>query len=117
MANGHNLSIEGIDSENNTVLKTIRSLEKQDALSIIKSLSTKILRSGLGGASSNAASLLLHLNEAEGIGLNCEELMVLGMQIGMDVPFFLSGYEVARGTHYGEIITPLPALPKISASK
>ena len=61
--------------------------------------------------------LLLHLNEAEGIGLNCEELMVLGMQIGMDVPFFLSGYEVARGTHYGEIITPLPALPKISASK
>ena len=29
----------------------------------------------------------------------------------MDVPFFLSGYEVARGTHYGEILTPLAPLP------
>lgn len=67
--------------------------------------------SGLGGASSDAASLLLALNDLEGLGLPREQLMDLGAQVGMDVPFFLSGYGMAHGTHYGEIVEPLQLLP------
>ena len=67
--------------------------------------------SGLGGASSDAASFLLALNDLEQLELSHEKLMQLGAEVGMDVPFFMSGYEVARGTHYGEILEPLPPLP------
>lgn len=66
--------------------------------------------SGLGGASSDAASLLLALNDLEDLKLSQKTLLKLGAEVGMDVPFFLSGYSMAHGTHYGEIVEPL-ALP------
>lgn len=101
--------------ENNTVLKAIRLLEKETG----KSFSYKIdleknipPQSGLGGGSSNAAAVLVFLNEHEGLGLSHEKLMQLGAQVGMDVPFFVSGAQVAQGTHYGEKITPLKELPQ-----
>lgn len=99
--------------EENTVMKALRLLETHTG----RRFSYKIrltknipLQSGLGGGSSDAASLLLYLNTHESLGLSPEELAELGAQVGMDVPFFLSGYAVARGTHYGEKITPLPPL-------
>lgn len=67
--------------------------------------------SGLGGASSDAAALLQTLNDLEALQFSQETLLMLGAQVGMDVPFFLSGYEMAHGTHYGEILEPLPPLP------
>jgi hypothetical protein len=48
----------------------------------------------------------------ESLGLTSEELNEIGAKIGMDVPFFLSGHEVALGTHYGERISPLTPLPQ-----
>ncbi len=103
-----------LPGEENTVLRALRLLEQKTGrrftykIRLIKNIP---LQSGLGGGSSDAASLLLYLNETERLGLTPVELIQLGVQIGMDVPFFLCGYEVARGTHYGEILTPLPPLP------
>ncbi len=68
--------------------------------------------SGLGGASSDAAAMLKKLNELGGYDLSPKVLMKLGAQVGMDVPFFLSGYAMAHGTHYGEVLELLPPLPK-----
>ncbi len=105
---------EEIEPENNTILKAIHLLEAQTGRGFLYKITVHKnipLQAGLGGGSSDAASLLLHLNETEKLGLTPVELTQLGVQIGMDVPFFLSGYKVARGTHYGEIITPLPPLP------
>jgi 4-diphosphocytidyl-2-C-methyl-D-erythritol kinase len=46
---------------------------------------------GLGGGSSDAATTLMALNHLWQGGLSREELMVLGLQLGADVPFFLFG--------------------------
>ncbi len=46
---------------------------------------------GLGGGSSDAATVLLALNEVWGTGLTTEELLVLGRQLGADVPVFIAG--------------------------
>lgn len=100
--------------EDNTVMKTLRLLEQKTGrrftykIRLIKNIP---LQSGLGGGSSDAAALLLYLNETEKLGFTREELMELGVKVGMDVPFFISGYEVAHGTHYGEILSSLPPLP------
>ncbi len=44
---------------------------------------------GLGGGSSNAAAIMLMLNDFYQLGLNQKELLELGLKIGADVPFFL----------------------------
>ena len=44
---------------------------------------------GLGGGSSNAASVLIGLNQHYGLPFSREELMSLGLRLGADVPFFL----------------------------
>lgn len=65
---------------------------------------------GLGGGSSDAAALLLHLNmlaETEKKSLPPGELGILGARLGADIPFFLHNRpSMVRGI--GEIIEPLP---------
>jgi 4-diphosphocytidyl-2-C-methyl-D-erythritol kinase len=62
--------------------------------------------SGLGGGSSNAAVILLFLNEYFRLNLQIEDLIDMVVKIGADVPFFLIGGTVmAEGI--GERITPL----------
>lgn len=77
-----------------------------------KNLSIKITRnippgSGLGGESSNAAAILKALNQIWNLKLSTEQLQQYAAEIGMDAPFFIEG-GTAIGTHYGEIIEPLP---------
>lgn len=62
---------------------------------------------GLGGGSSNAASVLKGLNELWHLGFSFKELADLGKELGMDVPFFIHG-GTCLGTERGEIINPLP---------
>ncbi len=65
---------------------------------------------GLGGGSSDAATVLLVLNRLWGVGFAREELMALGLQLGADVPVFLFG-ESALGEGVGERLTPLSLAP------
>jgi len=67
---------------------------------------------GLGGGSSDAAAVLLALNEMLGCGLSRSELMGLGVQLGADVPFFIYG-QTAWATGVGERLHPWPGLPPI----
>lgn len=103
-----------LPAEGNSVVKAVQRLQQKTG----RTFACKVTlqknippQSGLGGGASDAAAILLYLNEVEKLGFTREELMELGVQIGMDVPFFLSGYSVALGTHYGEKITPLQDLP------
>jgi len=57
--------------------------------------------SGMGGGSSDAATVLLVLNELWGCGLNHEELAALGATLGADVPVFVRG-NTALATGIGE---------------
>lgn len=66
---------------------------------------------GLGGGSSDAAEELIFLNNYHNNPLTKEELLILGEKIGADVPFcIMGGTCLAEGI--GEILTPLPPLPK-----
>ena len=65
---------------------------------------------GLGGGSSNAATVLLGLNKMWNLNLSLKELFGLGEKIGSDVPFFLQGGRcLARGR--GEKLTVLSNKP------
>jgi 4-diphosphocytidyl-2-C-methyl-D-erythritol kinase len=66
---------------------------------------------GLGGGSSDAAAVLLVMNELLGIGLSRNELQALGVRLGADVPFFLCGEMAAWATGIGEILEPWRGLP------
>ena len=70
------------------------------------------VQSGLGGGSSDAASVLLALNrttEGTSSHLSDEEMNKLGMEVGCDVPFFLSKCNAATVFGLGEEVHPLEA--------
>ena len=65
---------------------------------------------GLGGGSSDAATVLLALNRLWQLGLTREALMRIGLTLGADVPFFVFGAPaIARGV--GERLTAVSLPP------
>lgn len=68
---------------------------------------------GLGGGSSNAATVLLGLNELLELGLTQDDLQELGGRLGADVPFFVF-QRPAWATGIGTRLAPLPALPQFA---
>lgn len=66
---------------------------------------------GLGGGSSDAAAVLLALDDLLGTGLSRAELQSLGVRLGADVPFFLCGEMAAWANGIGEVLKPWRALP------
>ncbi len=66
---------------------------------------------GLGGGSSDAATVLLALNRLWGLGLDLAVLAQLGLSLGADVPVFIHGRSAwAEGR--GERLTPMPLPPR-----
>ena len=66
---------------------------------------------GLAGGSANAAAVLVGMNRLFSLGLTQEELMERGVSLGADVPYcVMRGTVLAEGI--GEVLTPLPPLPK-----
>ena len=61
---------------------------------------------GLGGGSSDAATVLLVLNRIWRLGLPRRELQALGAKLGADVPFFIHGRN-ALGEGIGERLQTL----------
>jgi 4-diphosphocytidyl-2-C-methyl-D-erythritol kinase len=64
---------------------------------------------GLGGGSSDAATVLLALNALWDVRLSVAQLAGLGLPLGADVPVFVQGFS-AFGEGVGERLTPV-ALP------
>jgi 4-diphosphocytidyl-2-C-methyl-D-erythritol kinase len=65
---------------------------------------------GLGGGSSDAATVLLVLNRLWGLRLKRAELLSLGAKLGADIPFFIYG-QSALGEGIGERLRPLELRP------
>jgi len=61
---------------------------------------------GLGGGSSDAASVLIALDSLAGTGLSQVSLAEIGSRVGSDVPFFIYG-GAAVVTGRGELISPI----------
>lgn len=64
------------------------------------------LAAGLAGGSADAAAVLTALNDLWQLGLTTEQLAVLGLKLGADVPFCIrKGCMRAQGI--GEVLTPI----------
>jgi len=64
------------------------------------------MSAGLGGGSSNAANTLVTLNKSWDLNLNQKKLISFALEIGSDVPFFVSG-KTALVEGIGDKIKPL----------
>ena len=67
---------------------------------------------GLGGGSSNAATVLTGLNEMCGFAFDRDELMRIGGELGADVPFFIYG-QTAWATGVGDRLEPVGEMPSV----
>lgn len=66
------------------------------------------LGGGLGGGSSDAAAVLVGLNQMWGLGLSEEQLATVALKLGADVPVFVRGHS-AWGEGVGERLRPVSA--------
>ncbi|HEX3030103.1 MAG TPA: 4-(cytidine 5'-diphospho)-2-C-methyl-D-erythritol kinase [Clostridia bacterium] len=68
---------------------------------------------GLAGGSSDAASVILGMNELFSLGMNDDQLAEIGKSVGADVPYCIRGGTVlAEGI--GDILTNLNQLPCVN---
>ncbi len=85
----------------------------KDDFSIKSGVDIKIIKripvaAGLGGGSSNAATVLLGLNRLWKLSLSLPKMVKYAQKIGSDVPFFLHNTSWAMGTQRGDRIKRLP---------
>ncbi|EJF22650.1 MULTISPECIES: 4-(cytidine 5'-diphospho)-2-C-methyl-D-erythritol kinase [Citrobacter] len=107
--------VEGVAYEDNLIVRAAHLLMKVASesnrlpkgsgadISIDKRLP---MGGGLGGGSSNAATVLVALNHLWQCGLSIDELAALGLTLGADVPVFVRGH-AAFAEGVGEILTPV----------
>lgn len=100
-----------IDGEKNIAYKAVKLMQDRFRLSgrgVEIHIEKRIpIGRGLGGGSSNAATVMKGLNQIWSLKATKEELAKLGVELGMDVPFFIYGGS-CLGKGRGELITPLP---------
>jgi 4-diphosphocytidyl-2-C-methyl-D-erythritol kinase len=92
---------------NSLVYRTIDMILREKKYGVAISIDKKIpIAAGLGGGSSNAASILLGICALFQLDIKKEELISMATSLGMDIPFFLErGTVYARGR--GEILFPI----------
>jgi len=67
---------------------------------------------GLGGGSSDAATVLMGLNELLELDFSDERLMEIGVKLGADVPFFIFK-KTALAEGIGDKLSPVEGLPPV----
>lgn len=105
------LSISGLDidsdMESNLVVRALRLMQAQYDVPEMKiSIGKHIpMGAGLGGGSSDAAYMLLMINEMYGLGLSKEELARMAVKLGADCPFFIYNRPMLA-SGIGDVLTP-----------
>ncbi len=100
-------------TEENTIYKAQKVLEQYSGLKLPVKVRLRKgipVGAGLGGGSADAAVTLVGLNELFKLDLSDAELRELGLKIGADVPFCLSG-GTALGEGIGDVLSSLPEPP------
>ncbi len=85
------------------LLKTIFNIRSGVRILIEKHIP---IGSGLGGPSSNAATVLRELSDVWGLNINSDELAVVGKQVGADVPLFIFNKPCLM-EGIGDVISPV----------
>ena len=100
---------ENIPVESDLLIKGARAIQKfsQSPLGVDISIDKQIPSGGgLGGGSSNAATVLLALNNLWQLNLDEKTLLKIGQTLGADVPVFIKG-KSAWAEGIGEILEPM----------
>lgn len=90
------------------LLKNQFNIEKGIEISIEKNIP---VAAGMAGGSSNAAAVLVGLNKLWNLGLSENELKDIGLKLGADVPFCITGGS-ALAEGIGEKLTNIKGLPE-----
>ena len=100
---------EAIPADKDLILRSANTLKKYSKtvsgvdIGVIKKIPSG---GGLGGGSSNAATVLIALNDLWNLKLPKSELFDIGQTLGADVPVFVNGHSAwAEGK--GDILTPI----------
>lgn len=99
--------VEGVTTEDNLLYKAAKLLQDRTACKLgakIKVTKRLPMGGGVGGGSSNAATVLVGLNYLWQTNLLLEELAQLGLSLGADVPIFVQG-KAAFAEGVGEKLT------------
>jgi 4-diphosphocytidyl-2-C-methyl-D-erythritol kinase len=105
--------LPGVPPESDLTVRAVRLLQAETGcrkgveISVEKCLP---MGGGLGGGSSDAATVLLALNHLWQLGLSRQRLQEIGLTLGADVPVFIGGRNAfAEGV--GEALQPMELLP------
>lgn len=106
--------VEGVPDEQNLIVRAARLLQQHCTTYSIATLPRGAdisidkrlpMGGGLGGGSSNAATVLVALNELWQCGLSDDQLADMGLTLGADVPVFVRGH-AAFAEGIGEQLQP-----------
>ncbi|MBK0126064.1 4-(cytidine 5'-diphospho)-2-C-methyl-D-erythritol kinase [Pantoea sp. C8B4] len=106
--------LAGVADDENLIVRAARMLKQAAAVrgTLPENAGAQIalekrlpMGGGLGGGSSDAATVLVALNHLWQTGLNVDELATLGIKLGADVPVFVRGH-AAFAEGVGEEIQP-----------
>lgn len=101
--------LAGVAPEDDLVVRAARLLQEASGTALGADIEVEKripMGGGLGGGSSDAATVLLALDRAWGTGFGPEALAEIGVTLGADVPFFLFG-QPAFAEGIGERLRPI----------
>ncbi len=116
------------EGKDNIVYKAVQALFKASNMSFGLDIVIKKgipVAAGLGGGSSDAASVLCSINDKFELGVSGEKLFSIAEDLGKDVPFFMLDVPFAIAKSAGELLEPIKVecalshiiiKPEISAS-
>ena len=101
-------------NEDNLIYKAARLL--MDEYDIKKGVDIQLQKfipvaAGMAGGSTDAAATLIGMNRLFRLNLSRQQMMDYGVKLGADVPYCIAG-GTALSEGIGEILTPLPDVPK-----
>ena len=105
--------VPGVPAEADLVVRAARALQAASGSTFGAEIAVEKripMGGGLGGGSSDAATVLMALNRLWACGLSREALQALGLKLGADVPFFVFG-QTAFAEGVGENLVPLAVPP------
>jgi 4-diphosphocytidyl-2-C-methyl-D-erythritol kinase len=108
-------ALPGISADSDLTLRAARALRERAGTSLGVDIAVEKcvpIGAGLGGGSSDAATVLVALNQLWGTALSDDTLAEIGLSLGADVPVFLRGHS-AWAEGIGETLTPVQLPPRI----
>lgn len=102
-------TLSGVAPQDDLVVRAAEALKISTGTSLGADITVRKslpMGGGLGGGSSNAATVLVALNRLWDTGLDAAALAQLGLKLGADVPVFIAGH-AAWAEGVGEALTPV----------